>query len=199
MVEVLNVGGLEDVLILTHNYDEMVDTPVEFGGFQTFDLPGITPPVHVAVHGENWNKQELIDGLSEIVRYETQLMGGAPYSITHLSSTSAQGSNGGGGGMEHANSTAIGAASAASAISTAAHEFFHLWNVKRIRPQTLEPMDYTKEMYTRALWFAEGVTSTYASYTEVRTGMWTPTALLRRPRAANLRATIPPSAPLAKR
>ena len=41
-----------------------------------------------------------------------------------------------------------------------AHEFFHLWNVKRIRPQSLEPIDYTKENYTRALWFSEGVTST---------------------------------------
>jgi predicted metalloprotease with PDZ domain len=48
-----------------------------------------------------------------------------------------------------------------------------LWNVKRIRPQSLEPVDYTREMFTRALWFAEGVTSTYASYTEVRSGMWT--------------------------
>ena len=44
--------------------------------------------------------------------------------------------------------------------SVTAHEFFHLWNVKRIRPQTLEPVDYTKENYTRALWFSEGVTST---------------------------------------
>ena len=75
--------------------------------------------------------------------------------------------------MEHANSTAIGATSSASAITTAAHEFFHLWNVKRIRPQSLEPIDYTKEMYTRSLWFAEGVTSTYAAYAEVRTGLWT--------------------------
>jgi predicted metalloprotease with PDZ domain len=54
-----------------------------------------------------------------------------------------------------------------------AHEFFHAWNVKRIRPQALEPVDYTKEMYTRALWFAEGVTSTYGSYTLERSGLWT--------------------------
>ncbi len=173
MVEV-EMGGLEELVILAHSYDEMVDAPVEVGGFQKFDLPGITPPVHVAVHGEKWDKQELIDGLSRIVRYETQLMGGAPYSSYTFIFHIGPGSNGGGGGMEHANSTAIGAGSVSSAISTAAHEFFHLWNVKRIRPQTLEPLDYTKEMYTRALWFAEGVTSTYASYTEVRTGMWTP-------------------------
>ena len=56
--------------------------------------------------------------------------------------------------------------------NVSAHEYFHLWNVKRIRPATLEPVDYTHEMYTRALWFAEGVTNTYASYTLVRSGIW---------------------------
>jgi len=52
------------------------------------------------------------------------------------------------------------------------HEFFHLWNVKRIRPVSLEPVDYSKEQYTRALWFAEGVTSTYGSFALVRSGLW---------------------------
>ncbi len=64
-------------------------------------------------------------------------------------------------------------ASFATLANVSAHEFFHLWNVKRIRPQSLEPVDYTREMWTPALWFAEGVTSTYASYTLVRTGIWT--------------------------
>ena len=58
-----------------------------------------------------------------------------------------------------------------------AHEFFHLWNVKRIRPQSLEPVDYTREMFTPALWFAEGVTNTYASYTLVRSGIWNSRAI----------------------
>lgn len=152
------------------SYDALVDGPVELGTFEKFQLEGITPPVYVTVHGEGWNRSVLADGLSKIVRYETQLMGGAPYSdynfLFHIGL-------GEGGGMEHANSTAIGAANARAAIATSAHEFFHLWNVKRIRPQTLEPIDYTQEMRTRALWFAEGVTSTYGSYTMVRTGLWT--------------------------
>jgi predicted metalloprotease with PDZ domain len=68
--------------------------------------------------------------------------------------------------MEHAYSTAIDLnaenmkQSLDPLTGVTAHEFFHLWNVKRIRPQTLEPVDYTKENYTRALWFSEGVTST---------------------------------------
>jgi len=159
-------------VFVAQSYDELVDAPVEGGSLQFFDLPGVAPPVHVVVHGEKWSKPELQDGLVKIVNYETQLMGGAPYSnYTFLLHIGAD-SSGGGGGMEHANCTAIGAPNVGVALSTAAHEFFHLWNVKRIRPQSLEPVDYTKEMYTRALWFAEGVTSTYASYTEVRTGMW---------------------------
>ena len=161
------------MLALADTYDALVDAPVEFCDCSSFPLQGINPPVSVTVHGGNYNKRELEEGLSKIVRYETQLMGGAPYEryqfIFHIDPSGA-----GGGGMEHANSTAIGATSSASAVTTAAHEFFHLWNVKRIRPLSLEPIDYTKEMYTRSLWFAEGVTSTYAAYAEVRTGLWTP-------------------------
>jgi predicted metalloprotease with PDZ domain len=74
--------------------------------------------------------------------------------------------------MEHSNSTAISVRTEGEFPSVAAHEFFHLWNVKRIRPASLDPVDYTKEQYTRALWFAEGVTNTYASYTLVRTHLW---------------------------
>jgi predicted metalloprotease with PDZ domain len=98
------------------------------------------------------------------------LMDGAPFEhytfILHI------GKGAGGGGMEHTNSTAIGIPSDEYLSGVAAHEFFHLWNVKRIRPATLEPVDYTKEQYTRALWFAEGVTSTYGAYTLVRSGIW---------------------------
>jgi predicted metalloprotease with PDZ domain len=84
----------------------------------------------------------------------------------------------GGGGMEHANSTAIHTGSLNGVAGVSAHEFFHLWNVKRIRPHSLEPVDYTRENWTRALWFAEGVTSTYGCYTLVRSGLWTPKQFL---------------------
>ena len=151
------------------DYDSLVDAPIECSVFHLFHLANISPPVDVVVHSELWERAQLEDGLTRIVNYETQLMGGAPYPaytfIFHIGS-------GNGGGMEHANSTAIGSGGAMGAIQTAAHEFFHLWNVKRIRPQSLEPIDYTREMPTRALWFAEGVTNTYGVYTLVRTGLW---------------------------
>ncbi|HLW98105.1 MAG TPA: PDZ domain-containing protein [Candidatus Acidoferrales bacterium] len=165
----LRSGAVQKIACLAPNYDALVDAPVEIGAFQHFDLEGITPPVHVAVHANNFDQGRLAKDLSKIVRYETMLMGGAPYDnytfIIHIGGE-------GGGGMEHANSTAISAGSVDGVIDVAAHEFFHLWNVKRIRPQTLEPVDYTREMYTRALWFAEGVTSTYGAYTLLRTGLW---------------------------
>ena len=79
--------------------------------------------------------------------------------------------------MEHAYSTAIEVNAGvmkqtlSGLTSVTAHEFFHLWNVKRIRPQTLEPVDYTKENYTRALWFSEGVTSTAEGLIQLRAGL----------------------------
>jgi len=78
------------------------------------------------------------------------------------------------GGMEHAYSTAIETSTTRlnqeplALASVSAHEFFHLWNVKRIRPQSLEPIDYTKENYTRTLWFSEGFTNTVGEYMLVR-------------------------------
>ena len=153
-------------------YDAIVDAPIEAGKFEEFDLPEVSPRISVVIHGDNWKKKQVEEELTRICQYEVKLMGGAPFEhytfIFHVGKAAA----GGGGGMEHANSTAISAPSGESLAGVSAHEFFHLWNVKRIRPASLEPVDYAKEQYTRALWFAEGVTSTYGSYTLVRTGIW---------------------------
>src|SRR5262249_11973457 len=89
-----------------------------------------------------------------------------------------------GGGMEHAYSTAINEdadrlrRNPASLMDVSSHEFFHLWNVKRIRPQSLEPIDYTRENYTTALWFSEGFTSTVANYIRLRAGLMDEARLL---------------------
>jgi len=154
------------------NYDALVDAPIELGAFDEFRLEGTGAPIRVVVHGGGWNREQLAETLRRIVSYEIQLMGSAPFEeylfIYHIGSVVADSS----GGMEHANSTAIFTDSIPYLADFTAHEFFHLWNVKRIRPQSLEPVDYTREQWTRALWFAEGVTDTYRSYTLVRTGLW---------------------------
>ena len=91
-----------------------------------------------------------------------------------------------GDGMEHLNSTQIivrgelDAAGITEALESAAHEFFHLWNVKRLRPAALGPFDYTREDYTSSLWFAEGVTSYNAYLHLLRSGVWSRQEFLKR-------------------
>ena len=80
-------------------------------------------------------------------------------------------------GMEHRDSTIITATndihdSAAQLISTVSHEFFHSWNVKRIRPKSLEPFDYEQANMSSELWFAEGFTNYYGPLTLRRAGLW---------------------------
>lgn len=155
------------------NYDALVDAPIEAGKYEEFQLEGVPHEIWVVVHGDNWKKKQIESDLKRICEYEIKLMGGAPYPRYTFLLHIGKGAAGAGGGMEHADSTAISVPSGEYLPSLAAHEFFHLWNVKRIIPATLYPVDYAKEQYTRALWFAEGVTNTYASYTLERTGLWT--------------------------
>jgi predicted metalloprotease with PDZ domain len=167
-----SMSGAHVIEFSAPSYDAMADAPIETGKFEEFDLPGITPRVSVVVHGDKWKKKDLSDSLRRICAYELKLMEGAPYEHYTFIFHVGKAAGGAGGGMEHANSTAISVRSEEEIPNVSAHEFFHLWNVKRIRPATLEPVDYTKEQYTRALWFAEGVTNTYASYTLARTQLW---------------------------
>ena len=150
------------------NFDALADAPVEIGAFDEFEFQAGGRPIRVAISGKGWKRDQLTDALTRIVDNEVAMMGGAPFReylfIIHVG-------DGWGGGMEHANSTAI-AANMSQLPGVAAHEFFHVWNVKRIRPQSLEPLDDQREMWTRALWFAEGVTNTYEDYVMVRTGLW---------------------------
>jgi predicted metalloprotease with PDZ domain len=152
------------------NYDALVDAPVEIGRFDEFHLEAGGRPIRIVVHGESGDRVRLVDSIKRIVDYDVSLMGGAPFReylfLFHV------GSNVGGGGMEHMNCTAISADVPAQLPAYSAHEFFHAWNVKRIRPQSLEPVDYTREMWTRSLWFAEGVTNVYEAYAMLRTGLW---------------------------
>jgi predicted metalloprotease with PDZ domain len=167
----LAAGRAEDSF-LAPSYDTLVDAPVEAGRFNEFSFDEDGAHFRVVVDSKESKRDRLEEYLRSITRYELNLMGGPPFKeytfIFHIGPYPEAGS----GGMEHSNSAAIAASSDEFAASIAAHEFFHAWNVKRIRPQSLEPVDYTREQYTRALWFAEGVTSTYGAYTLERSGLW---------------------------
>ena len=171
-MSILQSGANRVALFEAPTFDALADGPIEASHFEEFLIHDVSPPVRVVIHGENYKRHEVETALRKIVLYETKMMEGAPYPnytfIFHIGKPAG----GGGGGMEHANSTAIYVPSGEYLSNVSAHEFFHLWNVKRIRPASLEPVDYTHEMYTRALWFAEGVTNTYGSYALVRSGIW---------------------------
>ena len=159
------------------NYDRLVDSPVEIGNFQEseFDEAGGHFRVIIDADPADYDRAKIVAALHKIVAAATSWMNDRPFDtytfIYHFPRGPA------GGGMEHAYSTAIDLnadtikQSLDPLTSVTAHEFFHLWNVKRIRPQTLEPVDYTKENYTRALWYSEGVTSTAEGTIQLRAGL----------------------------
>lgn len=159
------------------SYDQLVDSPIEVGNFREipFDSNGAHYSIVVHADQDDYDANALKSMLRKITAAEVDWMQDRPFNrytfIYHFPRGLAR------GGMEHAYGTAIEMSATrfnqdpVSFASVSAHEFFHLWNVKRIRPQTLEPIDYTKENYTRALWFSEGVTSTVAEYMLVRSGI----------------------------
>ena len=164
--------GKTENTFTAESYDRLVDAPIEAGTFSEFGFDEASAHFRVVIDAKEFSKPQFETDLHRIAKYETSMMGGAPFRQYTFFFHIGPYLETGGGGMEHSNCTAISASSEPGAIAIAAHEFFHAWNVKRIRPQALEPVDYTKEQYTRALWFAEGVTSTYASFSLVRSGVW---------------------------
>jgi predicted metalloprotease with PDZ domain len=162
---------------VAENYDRLVDSPVEIGTFKEtdFDESGAHFRVVIDADPADYNAEQIKDSLHKIVAAAIYWMDDCPLKeyifIYHFPRGPA------GGGMEHAYATAIdlNAGTIQRSLypldSVSAHEFFHLWNVKRIRPRSLEPIDYTKENYTRALWFSEGVTSTVENVIQFRAGL----------------------------
>ncbi len=159
------------------NYDRLVDAPVEMGTFRESDFDEGGGHYRVVVDPDpiDYDMQKIVSVVRRIVTTATAWMDDRPfgsylflYHFPHASS---------GGGMEHAYSSAIDvnarvlAENPLALPEVTAHEFFHVWNVKRIRPQSLQPVEYTKENYTPALWFSEGVTNTVQSYILLRSGM----------------------------
>ena len=167
----------ESDAFVADNYDRAIDSPVEIGDFQetNFEDGGARYQVVVDAQPSDFDMAKITAMLHKIVGAATSWMDDRPYDsymfLYHFPRGPA------GGGMEHAYSTAIAvnadvlAKSPEALASVTAHEFFHLWNVKRIRPQTLEPVDFTRENYTRALWFSEGCTSTAADIIQLRAAL----------------------------
>lgn len=147
------------------DYDELVDMPFVLGHFRRVDFTAAGVPMFATFTFRDTMKADSNKIVSELKRVSETLiplMGGAPMKRYHWNILlSGENFN---GGLEHRSSTtlAVGDRDGLSIPGLAAHEMFHLWNVKRVRPKILGPFDYTCEQRTKNLWFAEGVTSYYA-------------------------------------
>jgi predicted metalloprotease with PDZ domain len=167
------------------DYDELADSPIEIGTHRVVRFAALDRPHEIAVWGRgNLDEARLAADARRIVETFAGLMGGLPYErylfILHLSDRRR-------GGLEHASSTTLHLSRTGfyppetyeETLGLLAHEFFHAWNVKRIRPAALVPFDYGREQYTRLLWWFEGATSYYEQLALSRAGLLPPGRWLR--------------------
>lgn len=172
------------------NYETLVDTPTEIAPDWTrdeFQVDGKRYYVVVHSFGEEGGKRPaLLRDIEKIVRAQVAMWGVPEFdSYTFLIHFAADDRSG--DGMEHLNSTQIiepGALAEPgiyeSALATVSHEFFHIWNVKRLRPIELGPWDWTRPLNTRSLWIAEGITNYYGHLMMRRAGIWSDTQFFER-------------------
>lgn len=161
------------------DYDSLIDRPMEIGLFKEtgFDVDGI--PHQLVFYDLDAEPEEGIAGdVRRIVTACRDLFGRLPCRryvfIYHLTGRERR------SGVEHADSTAImlnkedfqNRRRYDDFLQVTAHEYFHLWNIKRIRPQGWGPFDYSREAYTFSHWFTEGITSYYTDLILVRSGLW---------------------------
>ncbi|MDY7023866.1 MAG: M61 family metallopeptidase, partial [Cyanobacteriota bacterium] len=160
------------------DFDTLVDSPFEIGTHLVYEFEVRKKPHQLAIWGEgNEDSERLIADCQKIIETEAKLFGDLPYDrylfLLHLSSQ-------GFGGLEHKESCSLNYPRFGLRdkdkynrfMQLVAHEFFHLWNVKRIRPKALEVFDYEQENYTPSLWFCEGTTSYYDMVIPYRCGIF---------------------------
>lgn len=162
------------------NYDILYDSPIEVGNQDIFEFMAAGVKHEVAMYGGgNYNAEKLKVDMAKVVEAATAVYGENPNkNYTFIVHNFAKGS----GGLEHLNSTVLGASRNAYAtekgyidfLGLVAHEYHHLWNVKRLRPVALGPFDYENENYTTNLWVAEGFTAYYENKLMLRAGLISP-------------------------
>jgi len=172
----LHGSGLE---FTAPNLQYLMDSPIEFGPITIRQFSVGSSRFRFAVHhtGNDRDLDGFVRDVEKIVREEGAIFGEYPQyepgSYTFLADYLPYAN---GDGMEHRNSTVITssgsiAASRTDLLDTVAHEFFHCWNVERIRPRGLEPFDFDKPDMSGELWLAEGFTQYYGPLTLQRTGL----------------------------
>ncbi len=160
------------------DYDTFIDCPTELGKFDLFAFDQDGARYELVVHANGpVDGPKFVEMCRRIVREQNRMFGEKPPFDRFVFLYHFRGGSGG-YGLEHLNSTNIALPYAAVrveplvAASITSHEYFHLWNVKRIRPFELGPFDYTGPVRTKALWFCEGVTSYFGDRALARCGIW---------------------------
>lgn len=166
------------------DYETLVDSPIVAGNPEVHEFAVEGKPHYLVDVGEDgvFDGDRAAQDLARIVREDAKLWGGLPYDKYLFFNMLT----GGGGGMEHSNSTALMSdrwntrtrRNYLRWLDLASHEFFHAWNVKRLRPAELTPGEYETEPYTTSLGIAEGFTSYYAPLMVRRAGLSTEDELL---------------------
>ncbi|MDY6938153.1 MAG: M61 family metallopeptidase [Cyanobacteriota bacterium] len=167
------------------DFDTLVDSPFEIGTHAKYEFASCGKPHEFVVWGQgNLDVEKAIADTDRIIQVEAELFGSLPYDrylfLLHLSAS-------GFGGLEHKDSCSLNYPRLGFRqpdkynrfMQLVAHEFFHLWNVKRIRPKALETFDYERENYTQSLWFCEGVTSYYDTVIPYRAKIYDVKAFLK--------------------
>jgi predicted metalloprotease with PDZ domain len=169
-----------------NNYNELIDCPVAIGDFDSFEFE-IEGVVHhmIFTSPHFGDRERLSHDIKKLCQHHISLFGEAPFKeywfITHLLEN-------GFGGLEHKNSTILQASrfdlpnpnkksvcseNYRTFLSLCSHEYFHAWNVCRIKPKEFTPYNLQEEVYTKQLWAYEGITSYYDDFSLYRTGLIT--------------------------
>lgn len=184
--QVFSALDRQGVDFIASSYDDLIDSPFEIGPHKPLEFTAAGVPHQVVLWGDPvLDTEKLIADLQKICETEAQLFGGLPMKrylfLVYLTDK-------GRGGLEHKASTALlfprtgfqNAKGWEDFLTLAAHEYFHLWNVKRIKPKALVPFDYSQESYTQLLWSFEGTTSYYDNLLVRRAGLMSAARYLTR-------------------
>ena len=158
------------------DYDILIDSPIEIGNHEIIEFMAAGVPHEVVMYGaSNYKPEQIKRDLTKIVETATEIFEENPnekytFFVHH--------SDHGSGGLEHLNSTALGVSrwtytnpkSYNYFLSLAAHEYFHLWMVKRLKPIEFDFINYDQETYTDLLWVMEGITSYFEEKIMLRSG-----------------------------
>lgn len=171
---------------VAHGYDELIDSPFEVGPHTPLAFTAAGVPHQVLLWGEpQLDQEKLAQDLAKICETQARLFGGLPMPryvfLVYFTDK-------GRGGLEHLASTALLFPRSGLSnqrgwedfLTLASHEYFHLWNVKRIKPKAFVPFDYSQENYSTLLWAFEGITSYYDNLLVRRASLMSPARYLQR-------------------